>query len=239
MKTLHGFPVVTAQDCFAYVREAGLKPWPIQDQMPLEQWLAQATESQRKMFEKFGPKSFYLKITNPRTGEVNDYFRTVFKPSAVVFAMLQDYVLVTAEWKHGNDKITFVPVAGVPNKDELALPIDCCMSAAANREWQEETGTKLEVLEPLSPTSGIYSAVRPATLSYHPFVGIVQEPIVRGPTKYDDNEHIVLVAFQITEWLNLIEWPSLWDDNLDFGLEMCARDVTYAALRRLGRFKLV
>lgn len=234
------FPIVTASNCFDFVRAQGLKPWPIQNgPVPLEKWLAQATESQRYMFERFGPKSFFLQYADPRSSKVDDYFRTVFKSSVVVFALVREHVLVTAEWKHGNDKITIVPVAGVPNKKEDALPAVARMAKAAFREWEEETGTKLEKLEPLSPESGIYSAVRPATISYHPFLGTLEEPIVRGPTKYDNNEHIVLVAFHLTEWLKLIETPTLWDSNPEFGLEMCARDITYAALRKMGRLKLV
>ena len=31
----------------------------------------------------------------------------------------------------------------------------------------------------------------------------------------------------------------LWDRNPEFGLEMCARDITYSVLRKLGKLKLV
>ncbi|MBI4095169.1 MAG: hypothetical protein HY435_03185 [Candidatus Liptonbacteria bacterium] len=236
-----GWPIVTAANCFDVIRSLGIKPWQqVREPEPLDSFLSHATEPEKDEYRRFGPKNFVVRYRNPHTGEPFNGFRSVFKPAAVVFALLDEHVPVTAEWKHGNDRITIVPVAGVPGKKEAELPtLADRMRATAIREWNEETGTELSSVTPLSPPSGIYSAVRPAEIQYFPFVGRVKEPVVKGPTKFDANEHLKMVLFSLNEWLALIETNELWDQRPEFGLEMCARDVTYAALRELERLKFV
>lgn len=229
--------MVNSKNCFSKIHRLGIKPWRARGKPEaVEAWLGKATPDELESFRRFGPRSYFLKYANPQSGKVDNYFRTAFKPSAVVFAMFdRQFVPVTAEWKHGNNKITITPVAGVPGKAEADLPtLALKMRATALREWKEETGMELEYVIPLAPESGIYSAVRPAEIQYFPFVGKVRNRVEKGPTKFDENEHIALVVFDWHEWLALIETPGLWDQNPDFGLEMCARDVTYAALRKLG-----
>lgn len=241
MEQYLGWPVVTAESCFEVIRELGIRSWPkTQEPEPLDLFLSYATEAEREECHRFGPRSFVARHLDPRRRVPFNGFRTLFKPSAVVFALVDGMVPMTAEWKHGNNRVTIVPVAGVPGKKEADLStLAERMRATAFREWEEETGTTLAYAIPLAPSYGIYSAVRPAEIRYFPFLGEVQRPIERGATKFDEDGDIAMVLFPLEEWLLLIENPDLWDANPEFGLEMCARDVTYAALRELGRLRLV
>lgn len=241
MKTLLGWPVVSATNCFDVVKECGIHPWlKIEEPEPLDHYLTRTTNPEWDEYQRFGPKNFVVRYQNPRTNEPFNGFRSIFKPSAVVFALIEDMVPVTAEWKHGNNRVTISPVGGVPGKQEQNLStLAERMHATAIREWHEETGTHLMSATPLAPSYGIYSAVRPAEIQYFPFVGEVRLPIQKGPTKFDESENLVMVLFPLLEWLWLIESPELWEQHPDFGLEMCARDATYAALRKLGRLRLV
>jgi 8-oxo-dGTP pyrophosphatase MutT (NUDIX family) len=189
-------------------------------------------------YQLFGPQNFVARHENPSTGEGFNGFRSVFKPCSMVFAVVDGLVLVTAEWKHGNNRITIVPVAGVPGKAEADLPLREKMRRTALREWEEETGTKLVSVEALGPEEGIWSVVRQTESHCFPYLGTVATPIQKGPTKLDQNETLIMVAFPLSEWVKLIESPELWDENPEFGLEVCSRDITYAALRKLGKLKL-
>jgi hypothetical protein len=241
MQEYLGWPVVTAENCFHIIlSQCGIVPWPkAQNPMPLEDYLAQATQAQRDEYQRFGPKNEVVFYRNPSSLDPFTGFQSIFKPYAIVFGLINEMVPVTAEWKHGNGLITIVPVCGVPGKAESHLPtIANQMMATGRREWQEETGTKLESITSLSPTEGLWSEVRKGYMRCFPFLGKVKEPIKKGPTKLDQNETLSMVLFPIQEWVKLIESPHLWDQHPEFGLESCCQAVTYLALRQMNRLQL-
>jgi 8-oxo-dGTP pyrophosphatase MutT (NUDIX family) len=241
MQECFGWPVVTAENCFEVIRSCGIKAWPqLQEPDPIDTYLKNATLAQLEEYRRFGPKSYVVRFENPAAKEPFNGFRSVFKPYAMVFALIDGMVPVTAEWKHGNDRITIVPVAGVPGKAEKDLPtLMDQMKATAIREWREETGTELESLASLGPDEGLFCEARKADMRYFPFVGRIKVPISKGPTKLDDNEILQMVLFPFQEWLRLIESDHLWNKNPDFGLEYSVRDITYRALRYLNMLQLV
>jgi 8-oxo-dGTP pyrophosphatase MutT (NUDIX family) len=236
-----GWPVLTAKGCFAAIRGLGIRPWiKAFEPVPIDSFLVSAKGSERQDYERFGPKVFAAGYQNPATHEPFLGFRAVCKPYALVFAVVEGYVVVTAEWKHGNDRITIVPVAGaLGSRPDAKLTLAQQMKAVAKREWREETGTDVELVLPLGPSDGMFSESRKMDARYFPFLGMIKQPIRKFAAKLDRHETLVVVAFPLAEWLALIETPELWDANPDFGLEYCARDVTYMALRKMGRLKFV
>lgn len=233
-----GWPIVTAENCFQVIRDAGIQLWPkINEQVPIEDFLKNAEERQLATYRKFAPKSFAIEHRNPFDGSVFDAFRVEFKPYALVIALIDDkYVAVTAEWKHGNNHIAIVPVCGVAGRDESHLPtLAEKMEATAIREWHEETGLELESVIPLSSRNGTFHSVRNSEARCFSFLGKVKPYTERGVAKFDSTEHLAMVLFPCNEWLKLLEDNSLFDNNLDFGLEDCARASTYVAFRKLGR----
>jgi len=241
MNKVHGWPVVTAQNCFEIIRECGIKAWPeIAPPKPIDEYLRDSTPDQRKEYDRFGPRSSVVFHKSPHNGEPFNGFTTAFKPYACVFALIDGMVPVTAEWKHGNNKITLVPPCGVLNKAETALGnLVEGMHRAAEREYLEETGFTLKSVELLSPNSGIWAIVRNAHVPCFPFLGEVDMSTPQASSKFDKMEHLQMVLFPLKEWLWLMEAPHLFEGEDDFCLEACARDVTYAALRRMGKLKLV
>ncbi len=240
-----GWPVLSANTCFESIRSLDIKPWSkLAEAIPLTTFLETATPSERADYDRFAPKTYAIKHQNPYDGKTFDGFTTHFKPYACVFALIKDedgneYVPVTAEWKHGNDRITIVPICGVPNKAEIALnSMAETMHATGLREWKEETGTELENLIPLSSSNGVWSTVRNSHVQCFPYLGIMKKTMIKGPTKFDSTEHLAMILFPLNEWVTLIESDKLWEDNPGFAIESCARDVTYAALRKLGRLSL-
>lgn len=235
-----GFPVVTAANCFDIVRSLGIKAWPKKtENVPIVEWLKTATSEQVTDYNRFAPKSFAIQHENPYNGSDFDAFRVEFKPYSLVFALIDGYVAITVEWKHGNDKITFVPVCGVQGKAEASLPtLAAKMMAVGFREFKEETGIELESLTPLSSSNGMYYSVRNSETRCFPYLGTVKLPIEKGLTKFDDTEQLVMVLFPLEEWVKLLEDNELFEQNPDFGLEDCSRAATYAALRHMGRLQL-
>ncbi len=183
---------------------------------------------------RFAPKVEVVFHENPRDGRTFRGFRVTNKPAAIVFAMIENkYVAITAEWKHGNNKVTLVPVAGVPGKAEAnAKSVVEAMQMVALREYKEETGLELDYAKLLSSENGIYCAVRGNEIRFFPFLGHVKRPIVKGPTKFDENEQLAMLLFPIGEWARLIRplGRYLWDMNPEFGLEACAIDAAVHAL---------
>lgn len=242
MERILGWPIVTAENCFSVILGLGIKKWPTVWEKTADEYLAQATDAQKADFKRFVPNVFAARHTDPK-GNAFEGFGVSLRPASLVFALIEDgsgnkFVLSTAEYKHGNDRITIVPVAGVSSKAEAGLPLHEQMERTALREFLEETGIELESVESLGPQEGIYSTVRNAKIQMFPFLGKVKTPIQKGPTRLDDNEYIQMVAFPLDEWVKLIETPKLWDDNPDFGLETYTQVTTYLALRRLGTLKM-
>lgn len=235
------WPVFTAETIFQGVRDLGIKSWPrLSEPVAITDYLRDASPEQLATYNRFAPKGSVVYHTNPHNDKIFDGFKVDFKPYACVFALINGMVPVTAEWKHGNDKITLVPVCGVPGKGEDAFAtLEEKMYATGMREWNEETGTRLKSLTPLSGPDGIYSTVRNCKVQCFPFLGEVEDNIVQGPTKFDDTEHLKMVMVPLPEWIKLLMANELWAQNPDFGLEACTRDVTWAALYKMGKLKLV
>ena len=226
------WPVFTASGIFQGVRDLGIKSWPkVSDPVAITDYLRDATPDQLKTYDRFAPKGSVVYHTNPHNGQPFDGFKVDFKPYACVFALIDGMVPVTAEWKHGNDRITLVPVCGVPGKaEDGCTTLEEKMRATAIREWNEETGTQLKSLVALSGPDGIYSTVRNCRVQCFPFLGEVEDGAVPGATKFDETEQLQMVMVPLVEWIKLITTNKLWAQNPDFGLEACTRDVTWAAL---------
>lgn len=242
MEHRYGWPIVTAENCFDVVRERGIVPWEqLREPISIADFLATANAEELKQYEKHCPRTSVVTYYDPFKKETFTGFTTAFKPYACVFTLIDDkYVAVTAEWKHGNGKITFVPVCGVPGKAEVDIEgMRKKMAAVAMREHLEETGFTLSRVFPLSPATGLWTGVRNSVTQCYPFLGEINPDIPKGSTKFDHSEHLKMVLFELSEWMKFIEDPSIFDGHDDFTLETVARDTTYAALRALGRLQLV
>jgi 8-oxo-dGTP pyrophosphatase MutT (NUDIX family) len=238
-ETRYGFPVVTAKNCFDVVKECGIVPWEKVREVTLTDYLKAGGDEARATYEKFSPRVDVVYHLIPRQGKLFDGFRTTLKDYASVFALVDDMVPVTAEWKHGAGKITLVPPCGVPNKQENTIDdIAKRMQATAIREWKEETGFTLAKIEPLGPSQGIFEVVRNTHVRYFPFLGEIDMSIPQGPSKLDTTEYLKMILFPIHEWLLLLETPELFEGREEFCLEACARDITYLALRKDCRLHL-
>lgn len=238
MQTFLDWPVLTAKTCFDAIRNMGIKRLPKRCEVdePLDAFLNHATDQERREYAAFCPKTVVARHQNPVTGESFNGFRVINQPYVLVFAMIDNMVLVTAEWKHGNDRITIVPVAGVAGRDEKRLSsLKERMAAVAVREFHEETGIRPAAVIPLSSQEGLFGEPRKMQSQYFPFLARIDKPVKRGPSKLDKNESLKIVVFSLPEWMKLIDSFRLWEENPDFGLESVTRDITYTALSQLGR----
>ncbi len=234
-----GWPIVTAKSCFGAALNMGIKPWPqVREPEPLDNYIEDDTIARWDKAQRWGPRTVVACHCNPVTGEIKeDLFRTSLKPWACVWVLLAgDLVLVTIEWKHGAQRITFVPVSGVAEKTEHHYPtLSARMMAAAVRECREETGLELAGIESLGPDEGICTNVRNLYAPYFPFVGKIQEPVVKRAPKPDRAERLGIVLFPLAEWFKLLTSPHLWDQHPEFVLEPQCLDITCRALVRAGR----
>ena len=230
--------MVTAENCFDIIRLCGIRPWQKINEEPVERYLRRG-EEQSQLYSRFGAPSTVGYYTNPGSSTPFEGFRTHFKPCAMVFALIDGHVPITAEWKHGAERITLCPVAGVAGKAEQNYPtVYEQMEAAARREWEEETGTQLASLTPLGPSTGILAIARSANARYYPFLGTVREPIQKGPTKLDSDERLQMVMFPVAEWVRLLMQGDLMDQHPHYCIETYTRDTTFAALMALGKLQL-
>ena len=239
MKVTEKWPVVTAENVFDVVRARGIRPWPAERKpQAASEYLQAAGSEQIAEFNQFAPSVEVVTHKNPHADPCNSTFtgfRVVQKPVACVFALMDGYLPVTAEWKHGNDLITLVPPAGVPGKQEVGLPLNEALEATALREFLEETGVPLRNVVHLGTHNGTWSTVRNSWTVFHSYFGraLRVEP---GRTKFDATEHLAMVLFSLPEWVKLIfDTPFI---PPDFGIEAVARDTTTLALRHLGRLEI-
>lgn len=222
-------PVVDAENCFEIVRSRGIQSWNAsKPAIEFSQFLKDASGPDSDIAGRFAPKVEAVRHQKPDGNEFLG-FRVVNRPAVCVFAVVEGLVPITAEWKHGNAKITLVPPAGVLSGSEQQRPNG--FEVAARREFQEETGLALSSLEPLGPNSGMFCNVRNSLTMYRPFLGVVSDATF-AKQQLDEDEHALLVLFPLHEWWRLIHATQLPDD---FGLEAIARDTTLLALERLGR----
>lgn len=221
-----GFPIATADNIFSLLSDLGIRQ--VEHSRPVmdfEEYMASdLTEKQRSDAVRFGPKREVV-IQTDKHGEPFHGFRTVGKNWATVFTLLPgDLVPIVGEYKHGADEVTLVPPSGVLHKVDTESPDP--MAACGRREWEEETGLKLDSVTPLTGYPLMISG-RQSTVRYYPFLGQVTLPIVKGKSKLDDTENLKMVLVPLQEWLKLI-------DN-SRGIEDCAVSTTFLALRRLGK----
>lgn len=224
MDTAYDYPVVTTANVFDVLRELGIDKWqhtaPVRTLDKYRQ--EELSESQRAEL-RFAPTVEVLTLQGP--SETFRGFRTVGRNWTTVFALLPgDLVPLVGEYKHGTDEVLLVPPSGVPSKADLEL--DDPMAACAQREWEEETGLRLKYVLPLQP-KGLAIAGRQSSVRYFPYLGEVEEPIVRGASKLDANEKLAMVLMPLQEWLRAIEYLP--------GMESAGVTTTYLALRHLGR----
>lgn len=228
MQTKHGFPVVDANNVFSVLAALGItRRRAAGPAMALSEYLQRdLTESQRSEAERFSPKSEVVTLFRPNN-EVFTGFRTVPKDWATTFVMFPgDLVAVVGEYKHGCDDVTLVPPSGVLSKADNGSMTECAL-----RETSEELGVKLDRVIPLNGGCGVPISGRQNTGKYFPFLGVLPREIVVGPSKLDATEDLKIVLIPLMDWLKLIASGQTH--------EMCVGDVTYAALRQLGRLSVV
>jgi hypothetical protein len=234
-------PVVTAANCFDIVQELGIKAWKRNsEKVDVEQWLNGGSLERHQDYSRFAPKVYATGYTNPYTKQNFNAFSVEIRPYSMVFALLDEtYVVITAEWKHGNDKITLIPVCSVLGKEEGHLPtIHEKMRAAGIRGVMEGTGFTVTDLTPLSSSHGTFHSVRNTNSCCYPFYGKISSAAGRSSTwHHNESEHLAVVLFKPEEWVKLVGDSSLFEKNLDFGLEDSALSVTLAALLHTGNLR--
>ncbi|MDP3727752.1 MAG: hypothetical protein Q8R35_03915 [bacterium] len=227
METKYGFPIVITDRVLEFVRDKlGIRPWKeLKPPMPLEEYRKlNLTPAQRAEIERFAPMTEVVFHEDPN-GRPFTGFRDVFRDWATTFVLLpEDLLLLTAEFKHGAG-VVIVPPSGVPTKSEMELPPHERMAACAKREFEEESGFKLERVIPLIVTPGAPVNARQMTQRFWPFLGVPTDPIVQGPKKLDDIEYLKGFLIRLTEWMKFLDRGELHDE--------CAGTLTLLALRRL------
>lgn len=227
MKKAFGLPVVTADTIEKYLNSVELYPWTYaKDPMTLEGYIASGLTPEQQAELRFAPKAEVVFLENPHSGNLFTGFRSLGKNWATTFALLPgNLVPVTAEYKHGVNKIVLVPPSGVPSKADAGS-----MEACARREFTEETGLQLKSIKPLANGEPLAVSGRQNAQVYYPFLGEVDTEAPIGPSKLDQNEHLKLVLVPLQDWLELIERGEAVED--------CSASVTYLALRKLGLLAL-
>lgn len=227
MEKKYGLPVVNANNIFDVLAKLGIKPR--KEALPpvdLTDYLKQdLTEAQLKEVERFAPKTEVVRLDVP--DGVYTGFRTVPKDWATTFVLFpEDYVAIACEYKHGCGALTAVPPSGVLSKVDEGSMAKCAL-----RETSEELGVTLERVIPLQGGHGVPISGRQNSGRYFPFLGVLPKNFSVGPSKLDKSEVLKMVLIPLHDWLTLI---ARGQTN-----EMCAGDVTYSALRQLGRLSMV
>lgn len=225
IEKMWGIPVVTSKTVYPFLESIGIRPWSVlEPPVDLETYKAGELSDEQQSELRFAPKAEVVTYRDPQ-GNPYRAFRTVMKDWATTFCLLPgDLVVLVGEWKHGANVISLVPPSGVPSKKD-----NNSMEACALREFIEETGITIARVQPLS-VNGLPIASRGLTSRYFPFLG---RSIVYtiGTPSLDKNETLQPLLMPLTEWLKLIETGMVQEE--------CAVSVTYLALRKLGRLKLV
>ncbi len=154
------------------------------------------------------------------------------KPWTCTFILLnsptgEKYVVLTGEYKHGHERISITPPAGVPEKDES-------MTDCAKREAEQESGLILESVQPLCGPLGEALSGRKSTELVFPFLGIpaydTDGTPKKKPVELDETENLKCVLMPLEEYWKFI--------GTDYENESGPRDCGYAALRELGLLTL-
>jgi 8-oxo-dGTP pyrophosphatase MutT (NUDIX family) len=232
MATAHGYPIVSATDAYRELALLGIRPWSREaPTQPLETYLdGDLTPAQQTEAARFAPKVEVDSLRTP-AGQPFTAFRSLGKSWATTFVLLPNpdgsddpLVVLVGEYKHGIDAVSLVPPSGVMSR------ADQSMDDVAAREFEEETGLALVRVISLAPAGRAVSS-RQSDAKYYPYLGIAAEPVVRGPSKLDDNEDLTVVLMPLSEWMRFIgPFGEVADD--------CAVSVTMLALMHLDRLTL-
>lgn len=230
MEMVYDFPLVTAETIYPVLGELGVKPWEeCRPAMPREEYISGKLTAEELAELRFMPSVEVTFLRDPK-GHAGRYFRHHGRFWATTFALLpNDHVIIVAEWKQGSTEVSIVPPSGVPTKEDMKThdPYGSC----AKREFEQETGLRLREVIKLG-TKAIPVSGRQSTQRYFPYLGIVEEPVVRREAKLDSTEFLKGLIMPLTEWWKLLaEMGAVYED--------CSYSVTILALTKLGRLKLV
>lgn len=234
------WPILTAENCFQEIRKSGIVPWVEKENYgPMGNYLNGVSEDEltRRVGQviRYAPQTIVTCYQSQDGSKKIDGFKTIFTPYAMVFALINDYVPVTVEWKHGNGLITIVPVSGTPHLQEINdSNLPKIMREVAMREWREETGTNLAYCMPVSPDNGLWANVRSTQTQCFLFAGEIKPGDDFSPN-LDATEDLKMFRFSLSEWIKLMTTPDLWNQNPDFGLEAVVPTLTFLALRHFGK----
>lgn len=172
---------------------------------------------------KYAPQSEVLILEDPRK-QPYAAFRIKGKSGTSVFVLLPgDLVVICAEFKGGLEEISLLPPGGQLKPGEN--PEDC-----GKREFENETGICLDRVICLNKADTGLNFRQMYLLDY-PCLGIPTDPLIIKPLKRGKREFIQIVLIPLKDWLCLIE-----ESNVV--MEMHSVEVTYMALRKLGRLTL-
>lgn len=228
--TPFGYPIATLENLPEVLEELKIKRWnSIAPTVLLEDYLKQDLTPEDHADLRYAPKTEVLFLENPRTKERFTAFRNTGKPWVTVFAVIphegQLLVPVTVEFKHGFGEVVLVPPSGVKSH------ADHSFADTARREFEEETGFKLERVIQLSGGIMQGATVRQNTGGIYPFLGILKNPIEQGPSKLDHHELLEIVLFPIDEWQKVVLSGQTYD--------IASTVVTYHALDQLRTLGLL
>ena len=218
-----GLPVVNAKSVFAVLGALGLKPWPLLEALPADEYRRRELSPAELRELRFLPEIEAAVFKNP-AGDSQTYFRIRSHTRyADVFALLpDDLVPVTASFRQGAELICFTFPGGRVDEGESVLE-------AAKREFIEETGIALEGVRPLDE-AGI--PVHPGFMDERvfPFLGLPRLPIVPVRPRLDAHEFTYVVLMPITEWLKFLHREEVNAPTLA---------MTFLALQKLNRLEFL
>jgi len=211
--SVYGFPIATADNIYRVAEEHGIRAWE-ETEPPclIDDYLKRKLTDEERSELRFAPKGQVVFLRQPN-GKPFRGFRSVGTNWVSVFALMHDpnrrgtlgyaegYVPVIVEWKHGAGVIELALPSGVPSKADGDG--DERYARCAAREFEEETGLKVAAVRTLTP-HGCAASARNSTQRAYAFAAALAEPLEPGPTKLDDSEHLICVAMQLKEWMQLI-----------------------------------
>lgn len=221
---MNNLPILSHINILDSLTSLGIKKKPIMSVRSADSVYESLLTEEQKGQLKYAPRNEVVRLE----GDDNLWFRSKGKDWATAFVLLPgDMILLTAEYVTGADIVSIVPCAGVPETGES-------MAEAAVREVREESGVVLESVHPLS-IGGLPVSARRLTTRVHPFIGFPKldsegKPVF-APLAPDEDEDILPFLMSLPDY-----WEFL-SENYDNAL--VARDCAYAALRYLGRIRLL
>ncbi len=228
--TAFGYPIATLENLHEVLTNLKIERWnSIAPTVLLEDYLKRDLSPEDRTDLRYVPKTEVLFLENPHTKERFTAFRNTGKPWVTVFAVIphegQLLVPVTVEFKQGFGEVVLVPPSGVKSRTDHSF------ADTARREFEEETGFKLDHVIPLAGGIMQGATVRQNTGGIHPFLGILKDPIQRGPSKLDHHELLRIILFPLDEWQKVVLSGLTYD--------MASTVVTYHALALLRTMGMV